>query len=196
MHSSKINLLGKGVFGIFFLLYPFMIFWLSLNTLIYCVIGFTLLRVLFLIAMKKNSLSFQEKNTLYTAMGVCLVIGLIFYSRGDIAALYYPVIVSLGFAVTFALTLIFPPSMIERIARLRTPNLDPKGVTYTKNVTYMWTMFCMTNAFVSFLTILSEDMYIWSLYNGCISYILMGILFAGEYTFRKYHVQKRKGSPS
>ena len=50
----------------------------------------------------------------------------------------YPVGMSLGALLIFALTLYKPPSMIERFARLVEPDLPESGVQWTRKVTMVW----------------------------------------------------------
>jgi uncharacterized membrane protein len=94
---------------------------------------------------------------------------------------------SLTVATLFGSTLLNPPSMIERFARISEPNLSSSAISYTWKVTLIWVLFCLLNALFSLITVLSGDLNLWFLYNGCISYILMGILIGGEYCFRSYY---------
>ena len=68
--------------------------------------------------------------------------------------------------------------------------LKPLVAEYTKNVTYIWCIFLFFNLTMSIITFFLSDK-IWLWYNGCISYVLMGSLFAIEYIvrilFRKRH---------
>jgi hypothetical protein len=50
----------------------------------------------------------------------------------------YPVAVNVFMLVMFASTLIHPPSAIERLARLREPDLPEVAVVYTRKVTFVW----------------------------------------------------------
>lgn len=97
----------------------------------------------------------------------------------------YPVLVSLAFFAVFSYSLVFPPSMVERLARLEDPDLPAKGVAYTRKVTQVWSVFFFCNAIVSMITIWYGDTWVWSLYNGCLFYILMGLLMAGEMLVRR-----------
>ena len=72
--------------------------------------------------------------------------------NAPLAARAYPVLVSLSFASIFGLSLIYPPSLIERIARITEPDLPPSGVIYTKRVTLVWTVFLILNAAISATT--------------------------------------------
>lgn len=104
----------------------------------------------------------------------------------------YPVLVSLVLLAVFGYTLIRPPTMIERIARLQEPDLPESGVRYTRRVTEVWCGFFVCNGAISLATALSGSEAAWALYNGLISYLLIGALFAGEWLVRR-HVRARHG---
>jgi uncharacterized membrane protein len=101
------------------------------------------------------------------------------------AALAYPIAVSLATAAIFGLSLVRPPTVIERIARLREPDLAPQGVLYAQRVTLVWTIFLVANAAVSGATAVWGSLATWTLWNGLISYLLMGMLFVGEIGVRR-----------
>lgn len=101
----------------------------------------------------------------------------------------YPVLMSLGSATLFAYTLIRPPTMIERFARLHQPDLPESGVRWTRQVTKVWCGFLVLNALVALSTVFLSTQ-IWAVYNGFISYVLMGILLLGEFVLRRRHQQQ------
>lgn len=106
--------------------------------------------------------------------------------RNELDALrLYPVIVNAVMFLFFAWSLHSPPTVIERLARLQHPDLPPEGVRYTRRVTQVWCLFFVINGGIAWFTALYSSMAVWSLYNGLISYLLMGLLFAGEYIVRK-----------
>ncbi|MFY0034569.1 Clp protease, partial [Acinetobacter baumannii] len=110
---------------------------------------------------------FSKGNSLlWPLTGFAIVCGSLSLLSHDHAWLkLYPVGMSLGALIIFALTLIKPPSMIERFARLVEPDLPASGVQWTRQVTTQ----------------------VWVIYNGFISDVLMGILFLGEFILRKRH---------
>ena len=114
-----------------------------------------------------------------------------FFSNSDLGLKLYPVIISLGFLVVFAYSLSQPPTIIERLARLQEPDLPPAGVAYTRKVTQVWCVFFVFNILVALYTVIFSSTEVWTLYNGLISYLLMGTLFLGEMLYRKCVVQKR-----
>jgi uncharacterized membrane protein len=85
----------------------------------------------------------------------------------------------------FAVSLRYPPTIVERIARLREPDLPPAGVAYTRQVTRVWVGFLLANAAVSFWTARWGSLDQWALWNGLLSYLAMGALFGGEYLVRR-----------
>jgi uncharacterized membrane protein len=120
----------------------------------------------------------------FQAFCIVSLLSYISIQRPEHLYLIYPVLMSLTTALTFGLTLVYPPSMIERIARLRHYEIDEKGIKYLRKVTIIWFSFCILNAVVSLWTLNLDNMQIWVLYNGVISYILMGLLLVGEIIYR------------
>jgi uncharacterized membrane protein len=114
-----------------------------------------------------------------------------FFSNSDLGLKLYPVIISAGFLVVFAYSLSQPPTIIERLARLQEPDLPSAGVAYTRKVTQVWCVFFVFNILVALYTVIFSSTEVWTLYNGLISYLLMGTLFLGELVYRKFVVQKR-----
>ena len=125
-----------------------------------------------------------------SACGLLVVIGAAVQDNPKWLQLY-PVIANLVMAVTFLISLFQQQSMVERFARLQEPDLSAQGVIYTRKVTQIWVLFFITNTLASSYTVYLEDMMIWTLYNGLIAYVLMGILGASEYGYRYW--LKRQG---
>ncbi len=117
------------------------------------------------------------------ATGLTLVTGSVFGLK------IYPVLVSGVLLVLFGISLWRPPSMIERFARLQQPDLPAPAIAYTRKVTWVWCGFFVVNGAVATATIFAGD-YWWALYNGLVSYLLIGLLLAVEYLVR-LRVQKR-----
>lgn len=112
----------------------------------------------------------------------------------DTAAKAYPVAVSLIVAGTFAASLIYPPSFVERIARLREPDLPADGVRYTRRVTQVWVAVLLLNAGVCAATALWASLDIWTLWTGLLSYGFLGTVFGIEYLIRRQ--VKRAAAPA
>ncbi|MEB6540569.1 hypothetical protein MXM81_15905 [Serratia plymuthica] len=99
--------------------------------------------------------------------------------------LYYPVLVNVLLLLLFAYSLFSPPTVVERLARITEPQLGATGVAYTRRVTQAWCGFFIVNGAIALATCLSGDIALWTLYNGGISYLLMGALMGIEWIVRK-----------
>jgi uncharacterized membrane protein len=116
--------------------------------------------------------------------GTLLLFVLAVWSNGLLPLKLYPVLVNLALLGAFAYSLIFPPSMIERFARASEPDLPAQAVGYTRRLTQVWCAFFAMNCAIALMTALWASAATWTLYNGLIAYLMMGLLFAGEHVFR------------
>jgi uncharacterized membrane protein len=98
----------------------------------------------------------------------------------------YPVLVNAAFLLAFGYSLTTPVSMVERLARLREPELPAAAVAYTRRVTQLWCGFFLFNGACALVTALWMSEAVWSLYNGVVAYVLMGLLFGGEFLARRH----------
>lgn len=96
-----------------------------------------------------------------------------------------PVLINAFLLATFAATLLRPPPMIERYARLAQPDLSPAEVAWCRGWTWAWVAFFAANAAIAEALALAATPDLWALYNGGIAYGLMGLMFAVEYVVRK-----------
>lgn len=110
--------------------------------------------------------------------------------RPVLAVQAYPPLVSLSLAAMFAWSLAHPPTAIERIARLTTPDLPAEAVAYTRTVTKVWTIFFLANASIASVCAVWFTVAIWTLWTGLVSYLLIGVLFAGEVVVRRWILQR------
>ena len=115
------------------------------------------------------------------ALGLCLL-SLAFSAIGFM--FYYPVAVNLIMLAVFASSLRGEQSIVERLARLQDPELSPRGVRYTRNVTKAWCVFFVLNGAIAAVTAIIGDLKLWTWWNGLLSYGAMGLMFGGEYLLR------------
>ena len=115
-----------------------------------------------------------------------LALGILSALSPNFAVKAYPSLISAAIAGAFATTLISPPSMVERFARIREPDLSLDGQIYTRRVTQVWTGFLVVNSAIAAVTALWGTVEQWTLWNGLISYLLIGGLFVGEIAVRRF----------
>lgn len=166
--------------------YPFCVYFLSSsvgnNVWIIAAGGLLLARAHVTQKISKNTSAFYL--VMIIALLLCAAVA------PHTATKLYPVAISLSLASAFALSLIYPPTIIERIARLQTPNLPDRAITYTRNVTCVWIGVLVLNAVISGLTAFYATPEGWLLWNGFLSYMMIGGVFALEFLVRQ-HVKTR-----
>ncbi|MGY6276224.1 hypothetical protein [Methylomonas sp. MgM2] len=163
--------------------YPFLI-WLSLDyfqprTLALILAGLFALRIL-----SAKDRSTDRITRLIVPICVLFLLAIAWLNRTG-GLMIYPVLVSLSFFFVFSVSLVYPPTVVERLARLEDPDLPAQGIVYTRKVTQVWSAFFLGNAAVSLFTVWYGDRWLWSLYNGCVFYILMGLLMTAEMAVRR-----------
>lgn len=86
-----------------------------------------------------------------------------------------------------------PPSLIETFALMSVSDMTEKTRRYCRNVTLVWAGFMTLNTLVViYLTFASlEKLWLW--YTGVIAYVLMGLLFAVEFTYRIWKFRHYRG---
>lgn len=108
----------------------------------------------------------------------------------DTALELYPVLVNLTGLALFALSLRSGMPMAERFARMAHPDLPEDGIRWCRKVTLAWCVFFSLNGTLAFLTVLIGDRDLWTLYNGFIAYILIGLMALVEYLLRLRHQRR------
>lgn len=134
----------------------------------------------------------KSVNRKISAVAVIAAAGTIAYHDvGNIVALrFYPVIIGVIFFGIFASSLLTGTPVIERFARLREDPLPPTAIRYTRKLTLAWTALILCNTLVALYTALFTSFATWALYNGLLSYVIMGGFFAAEWLFRQRFIQR------
>lgn len=113
-----------------------------------------------------------------------VLVAAIALSNVETLVLLYPAGVSLVLLGAFGLTLLRPPTMIERVARAGGTELGPVAIRYTRTVTIVWCGFFAVNAVIALATALVGSREVWVVYNGFVSYAIVGALLLGEWLIR------------
>ncbi len=116
------------------------------------------------------------------ALLFCLALALL---DDDVLLRWYPVLINAAMLALFAGSLFVGMPVIERLARLQEPDLAEAGVRYTRQVTKVWVGFFVINGTIAAALTLWAPLAWWTLYNGLIAYLLMGLLFAAEWLVRQ-----------
>lgn len=147
-------------------------------------------------ANEKTSLDWKPflSSALFLSAGLfCFITGKEFFLK------IYSVVISATMLFVFGSTLFMPPNIIFRFATLSDKSIkgssfEHKVYKYCEKVTIIWCCFFILNGTAAVLTTFSDKVFglspemarrVWAIYNGGISYVLMGMLFTIEFIVRK-----------
>lgn len=171
--------IGAAIFVMLSVAYPLVVYWAMGR------FEPRWLAVLLLVLALLRALATRQAVWLAAAGGAALLATLATVFNEALPLKLYPALVNAVLLVVFATSLVFPPSAVERIARLTEPDLPPEGVAYTRRVTQVWCMFFVFNGTLALVTALWMSDRAWALYNGLIAYVLIGALFSVEWLVRR-----------
>ena len=108
-------------------------------------------------------------------------------NRGNVFRLG-PALANVAMLFSFGRTLVWGPSIVEMIARVRHGGeLPPGAVSYCRRLTLLWCVFFALNAgFITWLAFYATLAW-WTIYTGVLAYLLAGALFMGELLYRRRH---------
>ncbi len=174
------KLLMPLIFGLS-LSYPFLIFYGLQNFK-----AAWLLPILFLMILARLLMTGTSKtHRMLFLGGTLLMVVLISFSGAELGLKLYPVLISASFLIVFFSSLYSKQSAVERIARIKEPDLPPKAVNYTRRVTQVWSLFFFINGGIALYLAIYGSTKMWTLYNGLISYLVMAMIFSVEFIVRQ-----------
>jgi uncharacterized membrane protein len=136
--------------------------------------------------MRSSRLKLFPLSAVLLVAASLLYPAIVYFGRTIVLAVKgYPAAISLAAAIVFGATLFRPPSMIERFARLREPELPPAARSYCRKVTIVWTIWLSANTIISAVLAIPGNDAAWALWTGLVAYMIMGALFAGEIAVRR-----------
>ncbi|MDP8100213.1 hypothetical protein [Phocoenobacter atlanticus] len=142
--------------------------------------------ILWLFKGVTQAVGFQRFFAFFMAI-LLIIVGL---TRSIETMYFYPILISGLMLVIFGGSLFSKQSIIERFARLKTPDLPQVAILYTRKVTQVWCGFFIINIAITLFFIWQKNETLWAIYTGVISYLLMGILMIGEWLIRQKVMRK------
>lgn len=156
-----------------------------------CVLGFVGLRLL--IAAPGRLIEYTRAFWLPVLAVAGVAVATAAWNR-PFVLLLGPVFINLALLTVFAGSLSSDESIVEKIAKARTPDLPKPELAYCRSVTQLWCGFFLLNGSVSLALALYGSLPLWTVYTGAISYVLAGVLFAGEYVYRHWRFRRYIGA--
>ncbi len=175
-----LNLLG----GALIISYPFVAWWGLSHWGTGPVAAFLAAIVVF------RAIIVRDRMSMTVAISAALLALWGWQADSETALELYPVLVNLTGLALFASSLRAGMPMAERFARIAHPDLPEDGVRWCRQVTKAWCLFFIANGSIAFLTVLVGNRDLWTLYNGFIAYLLIGLMALGEYLLRIRHQRR------
>jgi len=178
--------------GVMLLAWPFLVwFGLAHNSLQWLLPLMALLLFLRFRQTRRQAGPLNVVTQVVAATGMTLCIASYLLKTHQLL-LFYPVVVNTVMLAVFGGSLWSSMPIVERLARLREPALPERAVRYTRRVTQIWCAFFVGNGGIALFTALHGDMSLWTAWNGMISYLLIGMLMAGEWLVRQRVIKRDK----
>ncbi len=137
----------------------------------------------------RRLLSHKNSALALAILGALLCAASVLFKSYDLV-LWYPVFVNILFFLIFFNSLYAEHCIIEYFAMLGGAKVTPYVRAYTRKVTVAWCLFFAINGGIAMYTVLYGNIDLWTLYNGLLSYIAMGVMFAGEFVIRQFVKRK------
>ena len=177
--------LSKSLFSLVALLWPLLIWFGVIKHTIHwltpVLIGLMVIR---LIAFLPDGGPLREVVKAGSVLAILLCSMSVLFQRHE-WLLWYPVAMTSVMLIFFGHSLVRGTPVIEQLARISRPELPSSAIRYTRSVTKVWCAFFVINGLISVATIYIGNMAWWGLWNGLISYLLMGLLLVGEWLIRR-----------
>ncbi len=115
-------------------------------------------------------------------------------TNSELLLRFYPVLMNVMMGLMFAVSLYHGPPVLERMARLRKHPMHPASMLYLRRLTAVWVGYFVVSASIATWTAVAASLKVWTLYNGFISYVFMGLLLVLELPVRSWY-KKRHPEP-
>ncbi len=182
---------SKWILGLIIIAYPFLVYWgIKQNSISFLAVALIIIAGLRLILLKNIAGAAVNTATL-TAIILLLIAVLALIMQNTAWLKLYPVAVNGVLLIVFTQSLFYGKPFIQRFAELRESNITAKKQRYMWRLTVVWCGFFIVNGLISLYTWLYMSLAAWTLYNGLISYLLLGALVVAELAYRYLFVLRR-----
>lgn len=107
----------------------------------------------------------------------------------DRLLLLYPALLNFTGMLVFIASLFQGKPLLLRVAEARDMPMSEHSEGYLYKLTAIWAVFLAANGCVA-LWSMTQSFAFWALYNGLLSYLLIGVLLLGEILFRGYYKRR------
>ena len=173
--------------GIATVAYPFIVY-TSLNQIGPATLSIVLFVLLLARVLLRGEFGQPEQYAQLGLVGsLCLLAA---WRDSELILRYYPVAMSLGFSLFFAISLWSETTLVERFARLFIDDIEQHQRDYMRGLTVLWALLLLLNAAVAAYTACCLSLTQWTLYNGAIAYVVFGVFTLCELINRHFYKKR------
>ncbi len=169
--------------------YPLLVYW-GLQKFEPRYLGLSVIIVYFLRLVIVSRKMKARVMAFCAAIAIAAVVWLL---NSETLLVLFPVVMSAVMFIVFLHSIIQPPTLPARMAMKVHGELSEHVIRYTNGVTWFWLGFFLINGSIACYTAFFASREIWTLYNGLLSYIFMGVLFGGELLYRNLVFKRKYG---
>jgi len=194
MKTFKFKHGAKYLFGLIAVLYPILVFCALVVFKLpirYLSIGIIIFAIAYSIV---NSRHYKGKHTiaLFVSPLILCVIGVISLCLDDspIIIKLYPALASLAYLTIMVTSFFFPPPLAYYFVDIFDKSIKtkiPKEIfdNFCHRATVIWCVFFVIDGIIASITAYLGSDFVWGIYNGGITYCVMGLIFVGEFIVLK-----------
>ena len=190
----------KVLFGLIAILYPLFVFCALVVFKLpirYLSIGIIIFAIAYSVINRRQ---YKGKNTaaLFISPLILCAIGAVSFCLDDVIAIkLYPALADLAYLTIMITSFFFPPPLAYYFIdifdkSMKTVIPKQRFDLYCFRASVVWCAYFVVDGIIATLTvtIYLDNEFIWGVYNAGITYVIMGIIFAGEYIILKIKLKK------
>ena len=128
----------------------------------------------------------RRRDAYAFAAALAVILGALALGAPHVLLLAPPVLINAALAYVFGSTLLpGRDPFISRFARMEQGALPADLARYTRRLTWIWALLFTAMAITALALALFGSLAAWSTFTNVVTYALVGVLFAGEYAYRR-----------
>jgi uncharacterized membrane protein len=193
VRADKLKRRMKYLFGALIVLYPVLVF----SALVIFKLSIRYLSV-FIIALavayflvNRHNYRGRHRMVVFISPAILCCIGIIcLITKSSLTLKIYPALADLVYFVIMVTSILIPPPevfyFINMFDKTIKNHIEPAFFErYCRKAAIVWCVFFVFDGAVALVTVFLGSDIVWGIYNGGITYVLMGLIFVGEYFILK-----------
>jgi uncharacterized membrane protein len=193
MKADKLKRRMKYLFGLLIVLYPVLVFSALVIfkfSIRYLSVFIILLAIAYFLVNRHNYKGKHKALVLISPAILCCIGIICLITKSSLTLKIYPALADMVYLVIMGTSILIPPPVvvyfINMFDKTIKDNIPAEFFNqYCRKAAIIWCVFFVFDGVVAFITVFWASDVVWGVYNGGITYVLMGLIFIGEYFILK-----------